>query len=158
MTMIDLVFINEQVCPSWKIPTHLKESILKFSVEKSTHQELSGRIRSQWTPVIENNKIWFFSVFIFFFIFHYDLPLTVECMQREESPPSCPFAGFRSPTRTFCGEEKCKRIRLLPIKRRITATSIECVPSTWDWTRFPEKLTRFGSWPDIESPPVHFQS
>ena len=70
MTMIDLVFINEQVCPSWKIPTHLKESILKFSVEKSTHQEFSRRIRSQWTPVIENNKMWFFC---FYFFFHFSL-------------------------------------------------------------------------------------
>ena len=27
--------------------------------------------------------------------------------------------------------------------------------STCDWTRLPEKLMRFGGWPDMERPPVH---
>jgi len=52
------------------------------------------------------------------------LPLTVERMLREESPPSCPRDGFRSPT------------------------------STWEVIKFPEKLTRFGGSPEMERPPV----
>ena len=80
-----------------------------------------------------------------------NLPLTVERMLREESPPSCPRDGFRSPTSTFlhwwtkvpkfCSHEWYGRWH-----RKGSPT--------WEVIKFPEKLTRFGGSPEMERPPV----
>ena len=106
-----------------------------YTKYKLMHQKFSRRTCSQWTPVnkryIALCVFYFFdnqnhknhkyihvrvNIWIFSFICH--LPFTVECMLREESPPSCPFEGLRSPTSTFGGwwfnnEDKVQKFQVI---------------------------------------------
>ena len=107
----------------------------------ATYQQLSRGARSQWTPVrvrlnlaprkperLEQPN----------------LPLTVERMLREESPPSCPRDGFRSPTSTFL--QWWTKVPKFCSHDYKMGDGIEKVLLPGKWSSFPK------SWPGLEAP------